>query len=133
MEQLRDMGNAIILQILIAAVFYLVWPFENPNEVYTVTGWAGVPFKVAETVNLSYNSFPSLHVALSLTAAVFYSRVVSRFKSLLLSLWAGLISVSTVLMHEHYVIDVLGGLLLVPTALFLLRLKIKNSYGEEPV
>ena len=131
MDDLREMGQTLILQILIAAVFFLIWPLPAPNEAFEVSGLIAIPYKIADAINLSHNSFPSLHVGLSLTAAVFYSQQVQRIYGILFYVWAGLIAFSTLLMHEHYFIDVLGGIVLVPASLYIMKLTSKSPLEEK--
>jgi len=61
-------------------------------------------------LDLGYNSFPSLHVALSLTCSLICFNYNPKYKWLFI--WAGLIILSTVLVKQHYILDVVGGLVL---------------------
>ncbi|MFZ0179814.1 MAG: phosphatase PAP2 family protein [Candidatus Dormiibacterota bacterium] len=58
-----------------------------------------------------YNDFPSLHTSLSTIIAVHWWRVDRRF-GVPAAIWTGLIVASTVLVKQHYVADVAGGLVL---------------------
>lgn len=58
-----------------------------------------------------YNDFPSLHTSLSTIMAVHWWRVDRRI-GLSAAIWTGLIVASTVLVKQHYVADVAGGLVL---------------------
>jgi membrane-associated phospholipid phosphatase len=57
-----------------------------------------------------YNDFPSLHVAASTVIAIHGWRF-SRYSWPLIA-WAGLIALSTVMVKQHYVPDIAGGLAL---------------------
>jgi len=73
--------------------------------------WAGL-YHLSDTLNLTYNLLPSLHVALAAAcAAVFAPRAPSAVKAGLW-LWVSLIAASTVLIHQHHVLDVVTGWLL---------------------
>ena len=70
--------------------------------------WAGL-FHLADRLNLDYDLVPSLHVALSvacITAFCIHTRVIGRT---LLWIWAAAIALSTLLTHQHHVIDVVTG------------------------
>lgn len=68
--------------------------------------------QLAHTVALRYNLVPSLHVALfTLCAGVYFMRV-SRRARLGLVLWLVTVAASTVLTHQHQVLDVIAGLAL---------------------
>jgi hypothetical protein len=62
-------------------------------------------------MNLSYNNFPSLHVAFAVSAAWAYRR-------LGWWLWAAAVALSTWLMWEHHLVDIVGGVAL---ALIVMR------------
>jgi membrane-associated phospholipid phosphatase len=67
-----------------------------------------------------FNDFPSLHVSTSTIIAIHWWRFGRRW-SLPLIAWAGLIAVSTVMVKQHYVADIAGGLALAfGTSLFFL-------------
>jgi membrane-associated phospholipid phosphatase len=58
-----------------------------------------------------YNDFPSLHTSLSTILAIHWMRVDRRI-GLVAAIWAALIVMSTVLVHQHYLADVVGGLII---------------------
>lgn len=58
-----------------------------------------------------YNDFPSLHASLSTIFAIHWLRVDRRW-GLPIGIWAGLIVVSTVFVKQHYVPDVVAGVVL---------------------
>ncbi|HSP09067.1 MAG TPA: phosphatase PAP2 family protein [Candidatus Dormibacteraeota bacterium] len=69
-----------------------------------------------------FNDFPSLHVSTSTIIAIHWWRFGRRFTWPLI-LWAALIAMSTVMVRQHYVADIAGGLVLAfATSLFFLRL-----------
>ena len=69
-----------------------------------------------------FNDFPSLHVATSAIIAIHWWRFSRRFTWPLI-IWAALIAISTVMVKQHYVADIAGGLILAfGTSLFFLRL-----------
>jgi membrane-associated phospholipid phosphatase len=56
-----------------------------------------------------FNDFPSLHTSLSAIVAVMWLRIHPR-TGVAVAFWCGLIIASTVLIHQHYLADVAGGL-----------------------
>jgi membrane-associated phospholipid phosphatase len=58
---------------------------------------------------LAHNLVPSLHVALSVVCVAVYARRAGLPGKMLLWLWAGVIAASTLLLHQHYLLDVLTG------------------------
>lgn len=101
-RKLAAFGAVLIVQMLIAAPFFVLLPVADVFPPRVVEGPAAMFFTVADTMNLERNYLPSLHVAFSVTAARAYG---GRWWWL----WAFAIAASTMLMHEHYVVDVITG------------------------
>ncbi len=59
----------------------------------------------------AYNDFPSLHTSLSTVLAIHWWRVNKRIGAPI-AIWVALIVASTVFVKQHYIADVVGGLLL---------------------
>jgi hypothetical protein len=96
---------ALSIETLIATFFFLAFPQTTSWLRPEVTGWARVPFGIADALNLSYNHFPSLHVAFAVSAAWAYRRLAWTF-------WAAAVAVSTWLIWEHHVVDIVAGVAL---------------------
>jgi membrane-associated phospholipid phosphatase len=68
-----------------------------------------------------FNDFPSLHVSTSTIVAIHWWRL-GRNYTWPLIIWAALIATSTVMVRQHYVADIAGGLVLAfSTSFFFLR------------
>jgi membrane-associated phospholipid phosphatase len=68
-----------------------------------------------------YNDFPSLHTSLSTIIAIHWWRVDRRI-AIPAAIWTALIVASTVLVKQHYIADVAGGLVLAGvTSLLVMR------------
>lgn len=68
--------------------------------------------RIARMVALKYNLVPSLHVALFTLCVGVYFTSVSRSARIGLVLWLMVVAASTVLTHQHHLIDVIAGLAL---------------------
>ena len=107
-----------LLQVLIAAPFFVLLPIENAYTNDMPTGvWGAYLFEPLGMKNVSqWNQTPSLHVTYSLTVALVVARrfggPTRRWVAPLAFAWAIPVSLSTMLVHEHHVICVAGGLLL---------------------
>lgn len=112
-EQLRALARAVELAILVAAPGFLLLPAEPawpPPQV--VAGPHAAAFHLADQLNLRYNLVPSLHVAFAATCALAYARARGAWATLAFGSWAALIAASTVLLHQHHLLDVATGLAL---------------------
>ncbi|MDO8500705.1 MAG: phosphatase PAP2 family protein, partial [Gemmatimonadaceae bacterium] len=114
----RRLVRATGLTLLIAYTTYLLFPvyFERPHlEVTSLHTW----LLSHQYMDKHYNHYPSLHEALSWLAD-FASQVSRRSRFGLVVLAAG-ISVSTVFVKQHYIVDVLYGCALAWVAWWLAR------------
>jgi membrane-associated phospholipid phosphatase len=111
-RELRALAGALIASILVAGVCFLLWPaeaaFPEPEDLGI---WAGL-YHAADRINLRYNMVPSLHVALSIATVSILARRGARWFAAMLWNWGALISLSTLLMHQHHLLDVATGAVL---------------------
>ncbi len=101
--------RALALATLIGGIGFLLVParaaFSPPEDLGI---WAGM-FHFADRLNLDYNMVPSLHVAFSVCCVAAFARHAPWTGRVLLWMWAMAIALSTVLTHQHHVIDVIAG------------------------
>lgn len=113
-QEIRALVGTLAFLILCGGIGFLLFPaelaFETPQN-DTLGMWAGL-YHFADKLNLTYNLLPSLHVALSVACVSAFCSRASRMGRALLWLWAGTIAASTVLIHQHHVLDVATGWLL---------------------
>ena len=110
-RELQALGWSLGGVILVAGVGFLLFPAETAYEaVQSDLGFWTWPVQTAMVLNLgTYNMAPSLHVALSVACLAMFTRYASRRGMMALWLWAGAIAASTLLLHQHHVIDVVTG------------------------
>ena len=109
-EQLRALARAVTLAILVAAPCFVLLPAEPAWPTPRVTaGPHAAAFHLADQLNLRYNLVPSLHVAFAGTCALAYARARGARAALAFGGWAALIAASTVLLHQHHLVDVATG------------------------
>lgn len=111
-RQLRPVVATLAAEQAVAALCFMLLPLEDgfppPG---TPQGLAGDVWRLAGTLAMRHNYFPSLHVALSTTAALIVSRARGRLDIFMVA-WALAIAISTVLIHQHHLADVAAGWLL---------------------
>ena len=73
--------------------------------------WAAL-FHFADKLNLTYNLLPSLHVAFAVICVAIFSARAPLAGKVLLWFWAAMVAASTVLLHQHHLLDVATGWLL---------------------
>jgi membrane-associated phospholipid phosphatase len=98
--------------IAFAGVCFLLFPADSAfTTTHEMGAWAGM-VRFAKWVALTHNFAPSLHVALSTLCVIVFARRAPPTGRVALWLWAGIVGLSTMLLHQHYMIDVVTGYLL---------------------
>ena len=120
-RQVNRLGLALALVILISGIGFLAFPAElgfppmsvdlarlNPGSANRWGTW----LRLADLLNLDYDLIPSLHVAMFVTTAGAYAGQSGGVGRVVLGLWASAVVASTVLTHQHHLIDAVAGLAL---------------------
>jgi membrane-associated phospholipid phosphatase len=108
-DGVNELALAIASSIVIAGVCFLLVPAELGFAPPAVTGPLKGLFEASDRLNLDYNLVPSLHVALALISLRFYTIGKSRFVQVALAMWGLALVLSTILTHQHHVLDALTG------------------------
>jgi membrane-associated phospholipid phosphatase len=113
-REFRALVITLAIMIFFSGIGFLLFPadlaFAPPQE-SDLGIWAGM-FHFADWLNLTYNLVPSLHVAFAVACAAVLSSHAQIAGKVLLWLWAAMIAASTVLIHQHHLLDVATGWLL---------------------
>jgi membrane-associated phospholipid phosphatase len=108
-RELDALAWTLAAVILAGGVCFVLVPVESafppPGE---MGAWAPL-VRGAKRVALEYNFLPSLHVGLSVICIAVYARQASPLGRALLWGWSGVIGLCTLLLHQHYLLDVVGG------------------------
>jgi membrane-associated phospholipid phosphatase/phytoene/squalene synthetase len=99
-------------ETLIAGLCFLLFPVEQAYPPRIASGLWGEVFRFADALNLDHNEIPSLHVAFAVTAALVFGKRCGPLGRTLFALWAVAVSGSTLLLHEHHLLDVAAGVAL---------------------
>jgi membrane-associated phospholipid phosphatase len=123
-ELIRRMFNAYLLIWITAYLFFFViYPTAAPRpDIITGEGFGMWGLRALYEADPPYNCFPSLHVAHSFVSALACSRV-HRGLGIVAAISATLVAVSTLLTKQHYMLDLVAGILLaiVAYSIFLRR------------
>lgn len=105
----------------VAYICFLIYPTVAPRpETITGDGFGAWGLRILYDADPPYNCFPSLHVAHSFVSAL-TCHVVHRRVGVFAIACASLVAISTLFTKQHYVLDVVAGVLLagVAYAIFL--------------
>jgi membrane-associated phospholipid phosphatase len=121
-EQIRRAVLAYLTVWITAYVCFFIYPTQAPRPVEVVgQGFVTWGLRFLYSADPPYNCFPSLHVAHSFVSALACSRV-HRGVGIGGVVCASLVGLSTLFTKQHYVLDVVAGILLASVAYaFFLR------------
>jgi membrane-associated phospholipid phosphatase len=107
--QLRAFAWTFIAMIVVATPCFLLFPGDRRQaSVESGVGWQSI-VTFARTVALEHNYIPSLHVAFAVAGAWIFAREGSTAIRTSLAAWAITLIASTLLLHQHYLVDVVAG------------------------
>jgi membrane-associated phospholipid phosphatase len=146
-EHYRRFVAALLLMALLSFVTYLFWPSAPPwwqymkdDQVHKILNetvdkiWGKNYFVSPLYSHLNPNqfaAFPSLHAAFPALAAVYaWSRY--RWLSVALIFWTAAVALSIVYLGEHYVVDILDGLLYVAVATIVVEAVSRRRTRRPP-
>ncbi len=111
-SELRILAGRVSLATLLAAICFVVWPLQCMHERTDEHGIFTPLFAAIHSFDRPHNLFPSLHVAFAFILRWTYHRHLRGLPRLLFHAWFACITVSTVLVHQHHLVDVAGGVVL---------------------
>jgi membrane-associated phospholipid phosphatase len=119
-SELTALGRRIMLATVIAAACFLAFPLRYAFETPATSGWPGAMISWFKSADRPYNLAPSLHIAFR---SILWTVYVRHTRSLLragVKIWFVLIGLSTLLVFQHHIIDVLAGQLLAMLCIYLI-------------
>lgn len=127
-ERFKTLALALIIASLAGDVFYLFFQTYVQRPVVSGNDMGSQLLRLVYAHDQPYNDFPSLHTADSTLAAIAYFRWKPRYGFIALPLVVAIIA-ATVLIKQHYLADVLGGLLLAGLSYWIASKVVKQSHG----
>lgn len=107
--ELRSLSRRVVAATLIAAAGFIALPLEPGYARSLEHGMWSPLFAALYAFDQPHNLFPSLHVAFALILHATYARHLNGLARRAAQLWFALVAASTVLVHQHHLIDVAGG------------------------
>jgi membrane-associated phospholipid phosphatase len=109
LRQVQALALAVTLALLVSYLFYVLAQSYVIRPSPAGWDWLTAAVRYVYSLDRPYNDFPSLHTCLSAIVAVLWLRI-HRRTGVAVAVWCSLIVASTVLIHQHYLADVAGGL-----------------------
>jgi Dual specificity phosphatase, catalytic domain/PAP2 superfamily len=111
-EELNLLTKRLVTVVLASGACFLLFPLKMGLPRPEPAGWTAPLFRALYAGDLPYNLAPSLHISLRSILWVFYGAHLSGGLRRGAKLWFMLIGLSTLLVHQHHVIDVGAGFLM---------------------
>ena len=105
----RRFAATVAGTIVVSAAFFLLWPLTIARPDLGFGSFSDHLLAALYALDHPVNLFPSLHVSLSFLCALAVGCAWPRLRTWALA-WAALIAVSTLLTRQHYLVDVVGGI-----------------------
>ncbi len=100
---------AVFIDLALSYLIYVFFQTKIERPVITGSDISSDVLRWVYSVDKPFNAFPSLHTSLSALCTLLWRKAGSNVWLIIL-LWALLIIASTVLVKQHYIVDVLGGM-----------------------
>ena len=110
--QLEMLGKRIVAGTLISGLLFLLFPSRLGYERMAPEGVYGELFGNLFAVDLPYNMAPSLHIVYSVFIVLAICRASGRKVRMVMATWLGLIALSTLLVHQHHMADIVSAWIL---------------------
>ena len=120
-RELSLLSRRIALGVIVAGLCFLIYPLQLAEERPAMEGWLGIVWSWFIGLDRPFNLLPSLHITLRTLLAPTYARHTRGALQIILSVWFSLIGFSTLLMHQHHVVDVIGGFILATACFYLVN------------
>ncbi len=111
-QPMRRLLEVLCAQTLIGFCIFLAFPVETNFPATQNPASLPIAYRIADLVNLKNNELPSLHLCFAATMAFVYSTGRRPLVAILFHVWALAIAASTLLIHEHNLLDLAAGYLL---------------------
>lgn len=118
-----------LYMVIIGLIFFILFPIEYPRYLYPSANYLIESFRTSDA---SGNCFPSLHVATTLFLTSTYCLFEkSSVRKTLMWIWSIAIIISVLTTKQHYIVDILGGIILVIPCIFLLQKRFDEMYPNK--
>ena len=124
--QMRALGKQLIAGTLVSGLLFLLFPAQLGFErtVPAAPPYAGI-YAAIFSVDRPYNLVPSLHIVFSAAIALACADAAKPAARAVLRGWLAVITASTILVHQHHVLDVAAALVIV----ILLRRRFEVTHA----
>jgi protein-tyrosine phosphatase/membrane-associated phospholipid phosphatase len=108
-SELKHLAQRLTAATLVAGAFFILMPLRYTFERPPSSGLSGWAIGWFTGLDKPFNLFPSLHIAYRTILAEVYDRHTRGPLRWMIAVWFTLVGLSTLLIYQHHVVDVIGG------------------------
>jgi membrane-associated phospholipid phosphatase len=116
--ELRTHAARLAVCTIVAVCCFVIFPMKLGMERPHLAGVNGAIYALLKSFDHPHNLFPSLHVAYTLILRMLYSRHTRGLTWWLFHAWFFAVSFSVLFVHQHHVIDLIGGAALATVVMY---------------
>ncbi|MBS3108167.1 phosphatase PAP2 family protein [Candidatus Woesearchaeota archaeon] len=105
------MAKSYIFVIIVSCIIYLLYPAELPRYEYAMDTFSGWALNLLYAFDMPHNLLPSMHVSMAFLSSFIVNSYSKKYGIFLIAL-SVLISISTLFIKQHYILDVVTGFIL---------------------
>ncbi len=128
-KYLRKITLAYVVVMVVTFLIFAFFPLRMLRPEIVPATFLDQGVLLLYRLDFPYNTFPSLHASLTFLAGLLIRRR-HKTKGTIILLLAGLISLSTLFIKQHYIMDVVGGIVLAGLVYFCFLLFRLENYQE---
>jgi len=112
--ELKLLGKRIILATIFSGIIFIIFPASLGFARVSPDGFYSELFSTLFMIDLPHNMAPSLHIVYSTLILIGVSTSTkNNLVKIIVLFWLGLLSISTLLVHQHHIIDIISAFVLV--------------------
>ena len=119
-SELRTHAARLAATTITAAIIFVIFPMKLGMERPDPTGINGAVYAFLKSFDHPHNLCPSLHVAYTLILRMCYGRHTRGITWWVFHAWFTAVSLSVLFVHQHHVIDLIGGATLATLVMYFI-------------
>ena len=122
-KKFEALTATVIITYSLSYLIFFVFQTHVVRPADTAPGFLDGLVRAIYSHDPPYNAFPSLHVAMAVILGFYFYQIKSRWLWLV-AVFSVLVILSTLFIRQHYILDVIGGLMLSATVSYVCFRKI---------
>lgn len=112
--ELKRLGIELLVSTALAGIVFVIFPVKlGFDRMAPDDPLYGAIYAAVFSIDKPFNLLPSLHVVYTCAIALSITRRMGEYSRGIVLLWATLITLSTLFVHQHHLLDIVSALLLV--------------------